>query len=213
MPDVLDNEQSAIKGFIQAGGRSSRMGVDKAWAEIDGTPMIERVISATIPLITNLSVIINAANPNIGHYERLVERYAARLITDLHDHRGPLGGIHTALSNCREDESALILACDLPFMTTEFLELLICIHRQQPADLMLPLDRKGRLQPLAGLYSAFCMTAVEQMLAENILRVDQLCSRVRTRKVLFEEYAQLPNAERILENVNTMDAVKRLCVS
>src|SRR5215510_10770616 len=123
------SKESAIKGFIQAGGRSSRMKLDKAWLEIDGVPMIERAVAAAKPAAGRLGIIVNAANPRIERYERLAESCDARLIFDLHEHLGPLGGIHTALAHCGANEPALILACDLPFMTTEFLSFLCNVHQ------------------------------------------------------------------------------------
>lgn len=199
-------------GFIQAGGHSSRMGSDKSWLEIAGSPMIERVIAAAKPVAENLAIIIHRDNPERGRYQEMGEKWGARLIDDLHDHRGPLGGIHTALLNCPIVQSApsvLILACDLPFMTTGFLAHLAGIHLGEANELTLPLDREDRLQPLAGIYSASCLPAVEKMLAEDILRVDHLCLRVRTRRVLFEEYSHLPNAANFLENINTLEQYAR----
>src|SRR5262247_3892243 len=126
---AIPESQSAIRGFIQAGGLSSRMNRDKAWLEIEGAPMIERVIAAARPAVGRLEIIVNGANPQIERYEKLAGDYGARLIFDLHNHLGPLGGIHTALTHCGANESALILACDMPFITTEFLSLLGAIHQ------------------------------------------------------------------------------------
>ena len=105
------------------------MKLDKAWLEIDGAPMIERVIAAARPAVGSLGIVVNAANPQIERYGRLAENRDAMLILDLHEHLGPLGGIHTALAHCEANESALILACDLPFITTEFLSFLCDTHR------------------------------------------------------------------------------------
>lgn|GEM_PF-319885 len=220
-----DTLAPTVTGFIQAGGRSSRMGEDKAWLEIDGRPMIERVMSAARPLVENLTVIINQANSEAGRYQMLAERWGAVVVHDLHDYRGPLGGIHTSLSNCRPEQSALIIACDLPFVTTEFFSFLWRIHQDSRQDLgqravrelnrgpqaiTLPVDREGRLQPLAGIYSASCLPAVERMLAEGTLRIDRICRTVETRRVVFEEFAHLSEAERLLVNINTLDEYRSL---
>src|SRR5262245_37890128 len=159
------NPQSAIKepaiwGFIQAGGRSSRMNLDKAWLEIDGVPMIERTVAAAKLATGRLGIIVNAANPQVERYEKLAESCDAGLIFDLHEHLGPLGGIHTALAHCTTGESALILACDLPFITTEFLSFLCNVHQgenpqsaiRNPQSITVPLDQSNRLQPLAAIY-------------------------------------------------------------
>src|SRR5262249_3357492 len=132
-----------------------------------------------------------------------------------HEHLGPLGGIHTALAHCGAGESALILACDLPFITTEFLSFLCDVHQTQnpqsasaqsgrnPQSITVPLDQSGRLQPLAAIYDQSLEATVEQMLAANELRVDLLYSRVSTRQVGFFEFAHLRDAERFFINVNT----------
>jgi molybdopterin-guanine dinucleotide biosynthesis protein A len=205
-------------GFIQAGGRSSRMGQDKAWLEIEGRPMIERVIAAAQPVVKRLSIVINATNPQVERYERLAESCDAELLFDLHEHRGPLGGIHTALTHCGANESALILACDLPFITTGFLSFLSDIHQQtnpqsairNPQSITVPLDQSLRLQPLAAIYDQSLEVTVEQMLAANDLKVDLLYSRLPVRRVQFAEFAHLPNAERFFINANTSEEYQAL---
>ena len=204
-------QQSAIKGFIQAGGRSSRMKQDKAWLEIDGAPMIERVVAAAGPAAGRLGIIVNAANPQIERYERLAESCDAGLIFDLHEHLGPLGGVHTALAHCGAARSALILACDLPFITTDLLTFLCEIHQAPilhspfptPPAVTVPLDQSNRPQPLAAIYDKSLEATVGQMLAANELRVDLLYSRVTTRRVGFAEFDHLRDAERFFINVNT----------
>ena len=210
--------QSAIRGFIQAGGQSSRMRRDKAWLEIEGLSMIERVIGAASPVVSRLGIIVNAANPRIERYEKLAESHNAKLIFDLHEHLGPLGGIHTALAHCEADESALILACDLPFITTEFLSFICNLHQTEtphspsppphsplptPHSITVPLDQSNRPQPLAAIYSQSCKAAVERMIAADELKVDLLYSRLPARRVQFAEFAHLPDAERFFINVNT----------
>jgi molybdenum cofactor guanylyltransferase len=201
---AIRNPQSAIKGFIQAGGRSSRMKQDKAWLEVDGAPMIERVVAAAGPAAGRLGIIVNAANPQIERYERMAESCDAGLIFDLHEHLGPLGGVHTALAHCGVGESALILACDLPFITTDLLMFLCGVHQgENPQSITVPLDQSNRPQPLAAIYDQSLEATVGQMLAANELRVDLLYSRVSTRRISFAEFANLRDAERFFINVNT----------
>jgi molybdopterin-guanine dinucleotide biosynthesis protein A len=183
------------------------MNRDKAWLEIDGVTMIERAIAAAGPVAGRLGIIVNAANSQIERYEKLAGSCGATLIFDLHEHLGPLGGIHTALAHCAEGESALILACDLPFITPEFLSFLCDIHQNHtPPGVTVPLDQSNRLQPLAAIYDPLAgalEATVAQMLAANELKVDLLYSRVSTRRVHFAEFARLPDAESFFINVNT----------
>jgi molybdopterin-guanine dinucleotide biosynthesis protein A len=203
------NPQSGFRNppsaFIQAGGRSSRMGTDKAWFEIEGRPMIEWVLAAAQPIAKDLSIIINPANRRADDYRSLCQRWNAQLLFDLHDHQGPLGGVHTALKNCPPERSALILACDLPFVTTEFLSLLSEIHQNESSELTLPVDQQGRLQGVAGFYAPACLPAVERLLDEKILRLDRLCPLVKTRRIEYKEFSHLHRAEMLLQNINTPD--------
>ncbi|NOT59877.1 MAG: molybdenum cofactor guanylyltransferase [Acidobacteria bacterium] len=191
---------------IQAGGRSRRMGQDKAWLDIKGRPMIEHVLTAAQPLAQRIAIVISQPTPEPNRYAALAAKWQADLLIDAYDHCGPLGGIVTALRHCKEEESALILACDLPFLTTEFLQLLIP-HPSSliPHPLTIPEDRTGRPQMLCGLYDAGCLPFAEQLLAENKLRVVGLCALVATQTLRWTDYAHLANAERLLLNCNTPD--------
>jgi molybdenum cofactor guanylyltransferase len=188
---------------IQAGGRSSRMGTDKAWVELAGRPLIEYVLAAAQPLAQRLAIIISRDTPQPQRYERLASQWSATLHYDRHTYRGPLGGVHTSLLHCDSAETALILACDLPFMTTEFLNWLYKVHAAGTCALTVPLDAAGRVQMLAGFYERPCLAAAEALLAANRLRVDGLLAQVPARQVSFTEYAHLPHAERLLHNLNT----------
>lgn len=190
---------------IQAGGRSSRMGEDKAWLLIDGRPMIEHVLAAVQPVVDQLLIVIHQANPNLDRYEQLAAQWKAKLLFDLHDHRGPLGGIETALQHCTKGEAVLILACDLPFLTTEFLQFLRALHQTEKNDLTVPLDSAKRPQMLAAIYAPRCLPHIAAMLAANELKARALLAQVATRQVKFAEYAHLANAERLLRNINTRD--------
>src|SRR5262249_8122214 len=113
--------------------------------------------------------------------------------------------------HCGAARSALILACDLPFITTEFMSFLCEIHQNPiphspfptPPDVTVPLDQSNRLQPLAAIYDQSLEAVVRRMLAANEFKVDLLHSRVSTRRVGFEEFAHLRDAERFFINVNT----------
>jgi molybdenum cofactor guanylyltransferase len=199
-------KQNLIKGYIQAGGRSLRMGQDKAWLEIEGSPMIERVLAALQPVVEKISIVINSKNRNYKNYEELASNWRVEIICDLHDHRGPLGGIDTALADCRVHESALILACDLPFITSEFLSFLSKRHLENPTqEVTVPLDQEYRLQPLSAIYRSTCQRPIKQMLANNNLKVDLLYSQVHVGRVNFTEFAHFPQASRLFINVNTME--------
>jgi molybdopterin-guanine dinucleotide biosynthesis protein A len=192
-----------VLGAIQAGGRSSRMGTDKAWVELAGRPLIEHVLAATQPLAQRLAIILSRDTSHLARYEQLAAHWHATLLFDQHAYRGPLGGIHTSLLQSTAAETTLILACDLPFVTTEFLAWLQTAHAAGRYDLSVPLDSTGRVQMLAGFYEQACLPVVEALLAADRLRVDGLLARVSARQATFAEYAHLTDAAKLLRNLNS----------
>ncbi|MBI1763037.1 MAG: molybdenum cofactor guanylyltransferase [Acidobacteria bacterium] len=189
---------------IQAGGRSSRMGTDKAWAELSGRPLIEHVLRAAQPLAQRFTVVLSHDTPQRERYQQLAAHWQAKLLFDANDYCGPLGGIQTALLDCQPTETALILACDLPRLTPAFLAFLQTQHAASAATtITIPLDHAGRRQMLSGFYQPSCLPAVQQMLYEGLLRIDKLCSRVPVCEVAFANYAHLPHAATLLNNLNT----------
>lgn len=210
---MSDRSQNSVRAFIQSGGRSSRMGTDKAWLEINGRPMIEHVLAAAKPVAASLFIVINQANPNADRYRELAAKWKARLLFDLHDHKGPLGGIHTALKACEENESALILACDLPFITTEFLSFLCKAHQAETQHsalntqhfITVPTDQDGRLQPLAAIYGQACLPAIEEMLAADRLKVDRLFEQAPTQVISFEAIVSFNDSKLLFQNMNSSE--------
>ena len=189
---------------IQAGGRSTRMGVDKAWVELAERPLIEYTLRTARPLAQRLAIVISRDTPEQARYRQLAKQWQAELLFDPNDYCGPLGGIHTALLNCAVNESALILACDLPCVTAEFLTLLQTLHTAgETQSITIPLDQTGRRQMLLGFYEKTCLPAAESLLTAGKLRVDGLCTRVAVREVEFATYAHLPHATSLLNNLNT----------
>ncbi|MFN0124555.1 MAG: molybdenum cofactor guanylyltransferase [Blastocatellia bacterium] len=194
--------------FIQAGGRSSRMGADKAWATLRDRPLIEHVIAAAAGVSDNITVVINPLNPARQRYAALTARRAAtarasNVADDLYQDCGPLGGIYTALTLLQPGEAALMLACDTPFLSAAFLRLLWEQHQTHGAALTIPLDAGNRAQMLTGVYTTACRPHIARMLAWREYKVDRLPLRVPARFVTYREYQALPEARRLLVNLNT----------
>src|SRR5438046_2516502 len=104
-------------GFITAGGRSSRMGTDKAWLELGGRAMIEQVIAALAPVTGSVAIIANSAE-----YARL----GLPVFADAQSGIGPLEAIRTALANSATSR-VLLVGCDLPFVTEDLFRFLLNI--------------------------------------------------------------------------------------
>ncbi|HEY4815446.1 MAG TPA: molybdenum cofactor guanylyltransferase [Chthoniobacterales bacterium] len=189
-------------GFIVAGGKSSRMGRDKAWLEIGGEPMIQRIVRAFLPVTTHLAIIANSPE----YAELGLPVYA-----DTHIGIGPIEAIRTALSNCRTEYS-LLAACDMPFITSDLLSFLIV--RQSGYDAVVPMDAEGKIEPLCAAYSIRALHAVTELIGAGQRKPSLIYELVKTRFVPFSEFADLPGSNMFFRNVNTeSDYLEALAVA
>src|SRR5215210_3145272 len=130
-----------VAGFVTAGGRSSRMGRDKAWLDVGGQTMIERVISALAPATSSINIIANSAD-----YKRL----GFPVFADTNIGIGPMEAIRTAIANASTSRVVLV-GCDMPFVTTELFSFLLSIVGA--CEAIVPIGPDGRLEPLCAVYS------------------------------------------------------------
>lgn len=188
-----------IEGFILAGGASSRMGEDKSRLSLDGRTFVESAAKA-LRVITP-KVCIVSSRPR-------AESHGLPVIKDLRAGLGALGGLHAALSTCRA-EWAVVVACDLPFVTGELLARLDSM-RADTLDAIVPTQEDGRAQPLCALYRvSVCVEQVEELIRTDELRPRLLLWRVRARRVEFGELRDLAGSARFFLNVNTPEDYAR----
>lgn len=156
---------SNFTGYVLAGGKSSRMGTDKAFLEISGETFIERAIKNLSEACENRVKIV--LNKNQTHF---IEKLPADVsyIFDNYENRGALGGIEAALKNC-ETKYAIILAVDLPLVTSKAIEKLAEITLASNKFIaVVPRQNDGKLQPLCAVYHAtYCLPSLKKLLNEN----------------------------------------------
>ena len=142
-----------ISAIILAGGRSSRMGTDKADLELKGQTLLNLTVEKVHRLGISDIIISGCSNCPAG------TRYAPDLIPD----RGPLSGIHAGLKQIR-NKCALVLPVDMPLIPEETLKLLIEAHGDLPIT-ALTLDEHP--EPLVAVYDAFLAQDCESILQEK----------------------------------------------
>jgi molybdopterin-guanine dinucleotide biosynthesis protein A len=116
---------------IQAGGKSSRMGEDKAFVQVGGRPLIEIVRDRVTPLADELLLVTNEP-----------EAYAhlgLRIVGDRYKECGPLGGMETALYHARYGD-VLMVACDMPWLNVDLLRYMLALRteRAEGVDVIVP---------------------------------------------------------------------------
>ena len=151
-------------GYILAGGKSSRMGTDKAFLKIGDKTFLENAVEILAPVCEQVKIVLNKSQ---NHFiEKLPDGISH--IFDIHENRGAPGGIHAAFQNC-ETEFAVILAVDLPFVTSETIEKLCeIILLEKDFSAIVPHQNDKRLQPLAAVYRVKnCLPKLENVLSED----------------------------------------------
>ena len=182
---------SDITAFVLAGGRSTRMGTDKALLPFAGLTLLERALR-TASAVAASTVIVGAA-----------EKYAAfgKVVEDVYTGCGPLGGIHAALSTTQTAWN-LILSVDLPRMTSEFLEWL-AREAYAAKELIVVPNALGGLQPLCAIYKRNVLAAVEQALNNGDYKIGHLFSVVPTRQIAEGEIISAGFSAEVFRNINT----------
>lgn len=129
------------EGWVLAGGRSVRMGRDKAGLDFVGVPLLERMLGKLRQL---------GLKARVAGMREPVEGVAAEVVSDLHPDCGPLSGMETALSTS-ETQLVMMLGVDLPLVETEFLRWML--ERAQVSGAAATIPRMlGQPQPLCAVY-------------------------------------------------------------
>lgn len=146
-------------GVVLAGGRSSRMGRDKALIEIGGRTLLQRALDTLAPHVDELLVIGDPEK--YGHV-------AARVIADDIPGVGPLGGITTAMRHAQHAR-LLVLACDMPHVTSRLVERLKEGLTEGRSAFVPACD--GQVEPLAAAYHRQCLSVFEDHVHRRALKL------------------------------------------
>jgi molybdenum cofactor guanylyltransferase len=185
-----------VTAFIMAGGKSRRMGRDKAFVDFKGRPLLRRALEVARSVAADVRIVGG------GDRDRQkLESYAA-VVEDIFPDCGPLGGIHAAL-RASSTELNLMLAVDMPFVSSRFLQYLIDEARiTAPAIVVVP-RAGGRRQPLCAIYRRDFADAAEAALRAGRNRIDVLFEVVKTRVLEEEEMARAGFSSDLFRNLNT----------
>jgi len=184
---------------ILAGGRSRRMGTDKALLLLDGTPLIEHVIARLRPLIPEILIVGDPA----GAYGC----FGVPVISDPSPDQGPLAGIRTALMNT-DAPLVFCCACDMPFLETALVGHLLALA-ERGAAAVVPRVR-GEREPLCAVYTREALPAIEAELATGGHRILDVFLRMPMHYVEEDELRHYDQALRSFVNVNTPDDLARV---
>ena len=146
-------------GAVLAGGKSTRMGMDKAFIQLDGKSLIDRSLDL-LDLISQEQMIIGDPE-KYGHL-------LPNTLADVRPHSGPLGGVLSVLQFASYDKCAVV-ACDMPGLTSDLFEFLKPFLRDG-IDAVIP-THGGMIEPLAALYHRRCAPVFRTCIENTVFKM------------------------------------------
>ena len=181
----------SVSGFVLAGGKSSRMGQDKASMQFGGRTLLTHALQLVMSAAGSAQIVGSAAK--LAAFGPVIE--------DMYPGQGPLAGIHAALAGTRA-ELNLIVAVDMPFLEPELLSYLVAQARRTTALVVVP-AAGGGLQPLCAVYRQALAGIAERSLRAGENKIDKLFSQVETRVIELEDLERNGFTEGMFRNLNT----------
>jgi molybdopterin-guanine dinucleotide biosynthesis protein A len=181
-----------FSAVILAGGKSSRMGRDKAFIEIGGRTLLDRQIDTLVA--ADVEDILISGRPDADY-----AAFGCSVLVDEFPGAGPLAGIHAALKHSKRP-LLLALAVDLPEMNTPFLRSLL----MAAAEMGVVPRIGGRVEPLTAVYPRAATALLETMLAQGQFAARDFAEAcVRGGLAAYEDLPE--DFARLFKNVNSPD--------
>lgn len=180
-----------LSGVILAGGKSARMGTNKAFITVHGQRIIDRTADLFRALFRQVILVTNAPL----EYAFLDLEIAADLIKEA----SPLAGIYTGLFYSSSPH-CFVAACDMPLLKRPVLEYMISLCQHH--DLIIPVLEDGH-HPLHAIYSKRSMKPMEELMRAGRYKISDLFSQLRLREVTADELRPLDGSLSSCFNINT----------
>lgn len=157
--------------IILAGGKNTRMGVDKAFLKIREKTIIDLILDRLKSIFEEITIVTNSP----GRYRYL----GVRLLPDIIPDSGPLGGIYSGLVNTRKFQN-FFFACDTPFLNLELIKYMK--NNRNNFDVITPKLKYG-YETLHTIYSKNCIGPIEKQLQEGNLKIIDFFSKVKVKEI------------------------------
>jgi len=193
-----------IAAFILAGGANSRMGRNKALIKFAGEPLILHTVRMLEARVSSVTV-IGPVEPfqKLGLHTVPDEIPGVQKVAG---YQGPLAGIVTALGVALARWN-LILACDLPYLTGEWIDKLVLRARQSSALACVP-RTPGGLEPLAAVYRREAYAPLAEAFRKGVRKITDALATIPVETIAAEELGEPEQGGLVLRNMNTPEDYK-----
>jgi molybdopterin-guanine dinucleotide biosynthesis protein A len=189
----------SVRGYILVGGKSSRFGRDKALLDVDGEPLALRIAAQMSPAVESMTLVGDPAK-----YTPLGLPVIPDAVADF----GPLGGLLAALEDSGEEWN-LIVACDMPLVTTDLFRFLVERTAGCSEDIVLPYDRKGRPEPLCAAYRSTARATVRRAVEGGVHKVMRALDGLKIAALTPADYAVVDPEGVVFTNLNRVQDLER----
>lgn len=190
----------ACCAVLLRGGKSRRMGRDKALLPWKGSTFLETVASR-LEFLDEKYLSVAAAGSNYDQ-DSLTDQWVR--LPDLIPDCGPLGGIYTALETCVA-EWALVVSCDIPVVEQQFLRMLL-EERSDDIDIIYPLTPDGRMHMTCAVYRKAIAPILHKQIEKGDNRLRVLPDFCRAKAIRIEQ----PDLIRMVSNINTGEEFEKI---
>lgn len=171
--------------IILCGGRSRRMGQDKGLINLDGEPIIIKLLKM-VEKLTEEIILVLRDKKQFELYQKCINDFITQLdirepkikmVTDIEKDQGPLLGLYTGLSQIKS-EGALVLPCDSPFVSTSFVKKMFELKEASETCLLVPVWPDGSTEPLHSYYCKKCIPLIQKQLKNGFRNVKSIMEKI-----------------------------------
>lgn len=180
-----------ISVAVLAGGKSRRLGQNKAFVQLGRRLVVERVLD----VVTTLSNDVLIVTDDLVNYRGLGQR----LVTDAYPGCASLGGIYSGLWAARH-EQMLVVGCDMPFLNVALLEYMVALSGHH--DVVMP-SYDSYIEPLHAIYHKRCLPVMARLIQAGNLRIAEVFDAVTPRLVTARELDIFDPHKLSFFNINT----------
>jgi molybdopterin-guanine dinucleotide biosynthesis protein A len=164
--------RAATTGIVLAGGKSTRLGRDKASELLLGVSLLQRAVSALQTVVSKI-VVVKAVGQQLPAVE---SKIPLLVVEDAYPGTGPLGGIYTGLT-AMTAEAGLVVACDMPLLQPDLLH---GLRGFSPgSDAVVPVSDDAQPEPLCAVYARACVEPIRLRLEAGVFKVASFFDAVR----------------------------------
>jgi molybdopterin-guanine dinucleotide biosynthesis protein A len=195
---IVPSASTDVTGIILAGGKSSRLGRDKALVDSAGKPLIQRVADRLRAVVDDVIVVTDRP----AHFRFL----GLQMTSDKYHNVGTLAGLHAGLAAMRS-AYGLVVGCDMPLLNADLLRHIVSLR--DGYDVVMP-QLGEYYEPLHALYSVRCLPCIERAIEAGQRRMLSACAGMRVRYVRDDEIATYDPHHLSFFNVNDDQDLARM---